>query len=134
MKTIFLVLFSAISVISCGLKEEMKKNYTKADKTFADQNFKNAIANIELYKIRHGVYPETLKAIDYTSVFDSMNDSSVIYERLESGYRLDIGKGIFSRKQMHLSYPAGFWEGLGIKESNVMSSRSELPEGIKKIK
>jgi len=113
----FLILiFMAGILSSCGFT-----NFTeKADSQFADQHFKTAIANIELYNIRYGKYPSTLGDLTFMGDWDKMIFQSLSYEKLDTGYRLDIVKSVFGAVPSDLSYPKEFWKGLGLKRSNVL--------------
>jgi hypothetical protein len=95
----------------------------KANSQFADQHFKTAISQIELYNIRYGHYPETLDSLDFLGDWDKMIFTSVKYERLDTGYRLDAVQGIIKGKPSNLNYPKEFWQGLGIKQSNLLNNQ-----------
>lgn len=105
-----LVLAAAFLGAGCSMKQE-------ADARFGDQHFKTAIALIELYKLRYGHYPDNLRDIRYTGDWDAIALGSVDYERVDGGYRLDVVRGWVGRPS--LSYPADFWQGLGLVSSNV---------------
>ena len=49
---------------ACNLKQQ-------ADAKFGDQHFKTTVALVELYKVRHGDYPEALSAIDFAGEWDT---------------------------------------------------------------
>jgi len=87
------------------------------DAKFGDQSFKTAISLIELYHIRHGVYPAALTDLDFTGDWDAISINSVRYERLPDGYALDITRGWVGKPT--LSYPPQFWQGLGLRRTNV---------------
>lgn len=89
----------------------------QADAKFGDQHFKTAIALIELYRLRHGVYPDTLGDITFAGEWDAIAFSSVHYQRLNRGYELDVARGWVGQPQ--LSYPPEFWKNLGIVKTNV---------------
>jgi hypothetical protein len=93
----------------------------EADAKFGDQNFKSAIALIELHKIRFGEYPKTLSEIKFTGEWDQIWLSSVEYRKLESGYELNIQRGWVGKPE--LTYPPEFWNGLGLVRSNVKPAR-----------
>lgn len=93
---------------------EMKQ---QADAKFGDQNFKTAIALIELYHVRHGVYPESLQDLDFVGDWDALAISAVSYQRLADGYELNLVRGWVGKPS--LAYPDGFWSGLGVRRSNV---------------
>lgn len=116
MKTVttFLILTSVTLLLSqCNfdLREE-------ANKKFGDQHFKTGIALIELHKIRFGEYPETLDSIKYTGEWDKIIWSSVKYQKLDSGYTLDLTNGWIGKPNT-LEYPDDFWKGLGLVRSNM---------------
>ncbi len=89
----------------------------QADAKFGDQHFKTAISLIELHKVRYGVYPESLKDLKFTGDWDAIATNSVEYRRLESGYELNVNRGWVG--QPTLTYPNEFWQGLGLKKSNL---------------
>jgi hypothetical protein len=96
---------------SCGrFKDE-------ADAKFGDQHFKTAVALVELHRLRFGNYPASLGELIFTGDWDAIALSAVEYERLPDGYRLDITRGWVGSPG--LSYPTEFWQGLGLKQSNV---------------
>lgn len=94
----------------------------EANSKFADQYFKTAVAQIEIYNIRYGHFPETLDSLTFLGDWDKMIFTSVDYERLENGYRLDAVFGIIKGKPSDLNYPKEFWQGLGIKQSNLLKN------------
>ena len=91
----------------------------------ADKEFKNAIALIELHKTRYGDYPESLSELKHISVMDESIANAVQYDKLDSGYELNIVMEFpnFNNKSeaVQLEYPEEFWEGLGCVSSNTMS-------------
>ena len=87
------------------------------DAKFGDQSFKTAVALIELYHVRHGVYPASLADLDFTGDWDPIAVNSVRYERLSDGYALDVTRGWVGKPT--LSYPPAFWRGLGLRRTNV---------------
>ena len=87
------------------------------DAKFGDQSFKTAISLIELYHVRHGVYPAALTDLDFTGDWDAISLNSVQYERLADGYALDVTRGWVGKPT--LSYPPQFWQGLGLRRTNV---------------
>jgi hypothetical protein len=98
-------------ISSCGQASQ------QADAMFGDQNFKTSIALIELYHVRHGVYPEALTDLDFTGQWDLNELSAVEYHRLSDGYELDIARGWVGKPT--LAYPPEFWQGLGLRRTNV---------------
>ena len=89
----------------------------QADSQFGDQNFKSAIALIELHKVRFGIYPKDLTELKFTGSWDQLWMSAVKYTRLEDGYELDLIRGWVGTPE--LEYPADFWQGLGLRKTNV---------------
>lgn len=118
MKNIILITLMSLTFTSC----EFLNFKEKSNSNFADQHFKTAIANIELYKIRHGYYPANFEAIDFLGEWDKLIIKTVEYEKLENGYRLDIIEGIVKGTPTDLKYPKEFWQGLGITKSNLLNN------------
>jgi hypothetical protein len=110
MKRMILALLLVSGLASCSVQDQMNAK-------FGDQHFKTAIALIELYHLRNGVYPESLKALTFTGDWDPIALQSVHYERLDNGYELDIVNGWVG--QPKLSYPPEFWKNLGLVKTNV---------------
>lgn len=94
-----------------GFKEQ-------ANQQFGDQHFKTAIALIELYKIREGKYPVSLDSLKYLGEWDKIIFTSVEYKKLDEGYELNLIDG-WMGKPKELKYPDGFWNGLGLRKSNL---------------
>ncbi|SMC27928.1 hypothetical protein SAMN02745857_03034 [Andreprevotia lacus DSM 23236] len=105
---LLILLFTLL--LGCDFQKE-------ADAKFGDQNFKTAIALIELHKVRYGHYPEQLSDIKYAGDWDGIGTSSVEYKRIGNGYELNITRGWVGAPT--LSYPPDFWQGLGIVATNV---------------
>jgi hypothetical protein len=101
----------AATVLGCG---QFRRS---ADIQFGDQNFKSAVALIELYKVRYGTYPNRLSDITFTGQWDQIWMSAVRYEKLSDGYELDLVRGWVGTPE--LSYPPEFWRGLGVRKTNV---------------
>jgi len=100
----------AFLLASCQLQKE-------ADAKFGDQHFKTVIALVELHKIRYGAYPETLKDLKFLGDWDAIAISSVEYRRLANGYELNLTRGWVGKPEV--TYPAEFWQGIGLVASNV---------------
>ena len=96
----------------------MEKFQEQSNQQFGDQHLKTAIALIELHKTRFGEYPETLDSIKYAGDWDKMHLAAVEYEKLDSGYVLNLVNG-WNGKPKHLRYPKAFWKGLGVVRSNM---------------
>jgi hypothetical protein len=117
MKQVIAVGFLVLTFSSCNLIDFSEK----ANSQFADQHFKTAISLIELYKIRYGDYPPSIDSLTFLGDWDKMIYQSVRYEKLNEGYQLDIVKGIIKGAPTDLKYPKEFWQGLGLKKSNVLN-------------
>jgi hypothetical protein len=102
------------SLLSCGQFQK------QADSQFGDQNFKSAIALIELHRVRFGSYPERLSDLKFTGQWDQIWMSAVKYTKLKDGYELDLVRGWVGTPD--LAYPPEFWQGLGLRRSNVRRS------------
>ena len=105
-----LVCVAIVLLGGCGIQKQ-------ADAKFGDQNFKTAIALIELHKVRNGVYPNDLKDLQFTGDWDQLAINSVEYRKLDVGYELNVTRGWVG--QPTLIYPPDFWRGLGLVKSNV---------------
>ena len=89
----------------------------QADAQFGDQNFKSAIALIELHKVRFGSYPDQLSDLKFTGQWDQIWMSAVRSTKLADGYELEVVRGWVGTPE--LSYPPEFWQGLGLRKTNV---------------
>jgi hypothetical protein len=127
-KTLTLTFTVFVIVSSCipdRVKEKVNESMANAQGMLADQEFKKAIAHIELHKLRNGSYPESLKDLQFLNVMDSSMFSYVEYTRLDSAYELNIKMQVVSfsdeknGKEVQLKYPPEFWKGLGCVRSNV---------------
>ncbi len=107
---LLIVCCSISALAGCNLQKE-------ADVKFGDQNFKSAIALIELHKVRSGSYPNNLREIKFMSEWDQIWLNAVEYTKLEDGYELNVTRGWVGAPE--LNYPPEFWNGLGLKRSNV---------------
>jgi hypothetical protein len=94
----------------------------QADAQFGDQNFKSAIALIELHKVRSGSYPNSLAELKFLGAWDQTWLSAIEYRKLQDGYELNVTRGWV--RQPDLQYPAVFWQGLGIRKTNVKRNAS----------
>lgn len=126
MNRIGLSLIFGIFIMSCvpdNVKEKLNEGMMTGHRMLADQEFKRALANIELHKLRHGAYPESLSDLKFLSAMDSMMFSYVEYTRLDSVYELNVIIEFPSLtdtgpKKVDLHYPEDFWKGLGCVRSN----------------
>jgi len=83
----------------------------------ARHHFATAIALIELHRVRVGTYPDSLAALQFLDAQDRESLQYVKYEKLADGYALDVVTR--SGSESKLSLPSDFWNGLGIRRSNV---------------
>ena len=113
-KILIILTLTSLLSIQCNMGEFKQQ----ADRQFGDQHFKTAIALIELHKIRFGEYPATLDSLKYVGDWDQIIWTSVEYQRLETGYELNLTKG-WTGKPESLNYPDDFWNGLGLVKSNM---------------
>ena len=109
LKNIFL-LAVVVTLAACDFQKGL-------DARFGDQHFKTAIALVELHKLRFGTYPETLNDLVFTGEWDPIAIGSVEYKRLDTGYELNLMRGVLGKPSV--SYPPEFWKGLGLVKSNV---------------
>ena len=115
MKKLIIIFFLVTLVAGCDLIDEFRE---ESDEKFGDQNFKSSIALIELHNVRNGSYPESLNDIEYTGEWDEIYLSGVEYTKLEEGYELNLIRGWMGIPD-ELIYPLEFWDGLGLKKSNM---------------
>lgn len=126
-KIFFAALLLALMLCSCTGK--IKDIQEKANQQFGDQHFKTAISLIELYKLRHGYYPASLDSLEFTGDWDKMAIMSTEYKKLNDGYELNLTNGWIGKPDsLQMKYPTGFWKGLGIKKSNLLSAKNTPTE------
>src|SRR5215472_17478631 len=109
--TLLVAAAAAVGAIGCGQFRQ------QADSQFGDQNFKSAVALIELYKVRYGTYPNRLSDITYLGQWDQIWMPAVKYQKLSDGYERDLVRGWVGTPE--LTYPPDFWRGLGVRKTNV---------------
>ena len=133
MKNTILIIICALSLSSCfedtfnNLGKGVEDAVIDLEVTIADQEFKKAIAYIELHKIRNGEYPSTLDSLKFINRMDSSFLHSVEYIHMDSVYSLNLTRQIHVGKKVQSSnlpgikgnYPDKFWQGLGCVESNL---------------
>lgn len=122
LSTVLLCLLLVSAVTGCGIRKKMEDNMKAMGTTVADQQFKTAVALIELHKVRYGSYPETLADLKFMSKTDQSALLMVRYTLLGNGYRLDVLPPLFGEiadTNMSRLYPPEFWQGLGIISSNL---------------
>lgn len=108
------LLLALLLLSACG---EFRGFQKQNDAMFGDQNFKSAIAMIELHKVRYGSYPDQLSDLRFTGQWDQLWLSAVKYKKVADGYDLDVVRGWVGTPD--LSYPPEFWHGLGLRKSNM---------------
>lgn len=123
-KTLPLILLMS-ACIPDNLKEKMNEGMSEAQQMLGDWEFKKALAQIELHKLRSGSYPNSLRELKFLTAMDSSLFHNVEYTRLDSVYELNLKMNFpsFDGKQTQrviLRYPAEFWKGLGCVKSNTM--------------
>lgn len=102
-----------------GAGKELKSNFHR---NLDDQNFKKAIALIELHKLRFGSYPESLNDPSFQEFmgdWDKFIYSAVTYSKLGNGYELNLN----NQDALQLEYSPAFWNGLGLVRTNVKGFR-----------
>jgi hypothetical protein len=87
------------------------------DNIFGDQHLKTTVALIELYKIRYGRYPQSLRDLRFTGDWDQAALMSVRYYPAPDGskYCVDVVRGWMGKPT--LEYPPEFWQGTGYSRS-----------------
>ena len=124
-KTLILTVICFMSAcIPNNFKDQMNEGMLDAQKIMADWAFQNAIAQIELHKLRNGHYPASLSELKFLSRMDSSMSNNVDYTRLDSVYELNLKMKYFSvagkeGNTIELKYPPEFWVGLGCVKSNL---------------
>ncbi len=103
---------------TCGVKGQM-------DDAFGDQNFKSAIALVELHRVRFGAYPDKISDLKFLGQWDQIYVSGVEYRKLDEGYELNVTRGWVGKPT--LEYPAEFWQGIGLRKSNMLRASAPTP-------
>lgn len=126
MKTVAKTLLMTLLLTGCvpdSMKEKINEELANAQEIMGDWEFKKAIAQIELHKLRNGHYPNSLKELQFLSAVDSTIFHRVEYTRLDSVYELNLVMKAASlngaEEEIDLHYPAEFWKGLGCVKSNL---------------
>lgn len=123
----------ALSLAGCvpdSVKEKVDTAMKDAQEMLADESFKDAIANIELHRLRYGSYPNTLADLKFLTAMDSSIMSAVEYIKLDSGYELNTKSRYASirgetQEVVQLDYPPEFWQGLGCIRSNLRDDNAK---------
>ena len=105
------------------IPDKAKEQMNDGLQMMADWEFKKAIAQIELHKVRYGSYPNSLSELKFISPMDSSMVVYIDYTSYDSMYELNLKKEYFSFEgdieRVDLKYPAEFWKGLGCFRSNL---------------
>jgi hypothetical protein len=104
-----------LATLGCEKINEVKEQMAYE---VGDQQFRSAIAIIELHKVRYGEYPESTSDLRFLGELDQKAIGAVTYQRMANGYRLDYTNGTMGEIP-DLSFATGFREGLGLRVSNV---------------
>jgi hypothetical protein len=118
---IFWIFFAVIMApfqIAYHASSAGKQSSSNFTRNHEDQNFKKAIALIELHNIRFGDYPENLQEENFREFlgeWDKFIYNAVTYSKLDGGYELNLN----SQEFLQLEYPSAFWNGLGLIKTNV---------------
>jgi hypothetical protein len=115
------IIFAMIFTMCSGC--DMSSLAPGADEKFGDQNFKSAVAMIELHRARNGEYPASLSELEYLGDWDAIWLSSVKYEKVENGYNLFVTRGWMGEPKLEL--PGAYKRGLGIRDTNVTWATEE---------
>ena len=87
------------------------------DNMFGDQYLKTTVALVELYKVRYGRYPKSLRDIRFAGDWDQGALLSVRYYPAPDGskYCVEVVRGWMGKPA--LEYPPEFWQGTGYSAS-----------------
>jgi hypothetical protein len=80
---------------------------------FGDQHLKTVVALLELHKVRHGEYPESLDDLDFTGDWDKIHIQAVVYcaSAEHDSYFVDVERGWIGKPS--LNFGEDFWQGTG---------------------
>jgi hypothetical protein len=111
-----------VGVLALSLPLIMKRSgvcayTTLLDNKFGDQHLKTTVALLELYKTRHGRYPNRLSDLDFVGDWDRIALDRVAYypNDTHTRYYLEVTRGWLCSPS--LRYPAEFWNGTGYDAS-----------------
>ncbi len=112
----------AVGVIVASLSYILKRSGVCAltlpiDNKFGDQHMKTSVALLELYKNRHGRYPDRIADLDFVGDWDRIALNSVAYypNDARTRYYLEVTRGWLCSPSLH--YPVEFWTGTGYEMS-----------------
>ena len=96
------------------------------DNMFGDQHLKTTVALVELYKVRYGRYPESLRDIRFAGDWDQGALLAVRYYPAPDGskYCVEVERGWIGKPA--LEYPLEFWQGTGYSASLCPQSQRHL--------
>ena len=92
----------------------MASGITKGpDNMFGDQNLKTAVALIELYKVRFGKYPDSMRELKFSGQWDQLAVTSVAYypNASRTRYYVEVQRGWIGKPT--ITMPEEFWQGTG---------------------
>jgi hypothetical protein len=83
------------------------------DNKFGDQHLKTAVALIELYKVRFGKYPDSLRDLKFTGDWDQIALMNVRYypSPNRDAYYIEVERGWIGKPTFTM--PPEFWKGTG---------------------
>lgn len=83
------------------------------DNKFGDQHLKTTVALLELHKVRHGRYPQSLRELRFAGEWDQIALNNVRYYPAPDGtkYYVEVARGWIGKPA--LEYPPEFWQGTG---------------------
>jgi hypothetical protein len=86
---------------------------TVFDNKFGDQHLKTTVALLELYKVRHGRYPDRLSDLDFVGDWDRIALSRTAYHPNDSRtrYHVEVTRGWLCSPTV--TYPPELWAGTG---------------------
>lgn len=83
------------------------------DNLFGDQHLKTSVALIELHKLRHGKYPDSLLDLKFTGQWDQIALQNVRYypSADRNTYYIEVERGWIGKPSLEM--PDEFWKGTG---------------------
>lgn len=90
---------------------------TVPDNLFGDQNLKTTVALLELYRARHGRYPNRLSDLDFVGEWDGIVIRQTAYYPNDSRdrYYVEVTRGWLCAPT--ITYSPEFWAGTGYDAS-----------------
>ncbi len=98
------------SIIASGIT-------TGIDNKFGDQHLKTAVALIELYKVRYGRYPDSLRDLKFLGDWDQIVLYTVAYfpSPDRKAYYVEVTRGWMGKPNLTVSDE--FWKGTGFSSA-----------------